>query len=223
MAVGKYTNELPSGYNDNQADPSEVARIYAFHNAQSSIKMSQQAILGLLGTFHSPKEMQLKGLDPLKDKISVIDSLAFAISNNVKVSLVTANYLGINPAAGYTSFVDADSFYQVLYNALVGRGYSSSDAKSLLKNNFEYKYIAYDKGNTNVDGLDIGNHQKFWMVDDDLFYIGSHNIYPSEHQEFGVIRGCKSGSQCSSAAKILKDVWNPMWENSKKVTLTLLE
>jgi phosphatidylserine/phosphatidylglycerophosphate/cardiolipin synthase-like enzyme len=38
------------------------------------------------------------------------------------------------------------------------------------------------------DGTPIGNHSKFWMVDDDLFYVGSQNAYPWTGADFGFIR-----------------------------------
>ena len=53
------------------------------------------------------------------------------------------------------------------------------------------------------------NHSKFWMVDDDIFYVGSENIYPAFLQEYGYIIGDKSAS-----ADILQTYWSPLWEQS---------
>ncbi|WP_425319535.1 hypothetical protein [Candidatus Coxiella mudrowiae] len=33
----------------------------------------------------------------------------------------------------------------------------------------------------------FANHAKIWVVDDRLFYVSSHNLYPSNLQEFGYV------------------------------------
>jgi phosphatidylserine/phosphatidylglycerophosphate/cardiolipin synthase-like enzyme len=44
-------------------------------------------------------------------------------------------------------------------------------------------------------GKPIGNHAKFWMVDERAFYIGSDNMYPINLQEFGYIVDDRQAAQ----------------------------
>lgn len=52
----------------------------------------------------------------------------------------------------------------------------------------------------------IGNHSKFWMIDDRAFYIGSDNIYPVDLQEFGYIV-----DSAAAAADVHREYWGPLW------------
>lgn len=69
----------------------------------------------------------------------------------------------------------------------------------------------------------LGNHAKFYMIDDDTFYIGSHNIYPQtiklvgdgSLQEFGYIV-----QDASAASTILNNYWNPIWEAATHVRVS---
>ena len=65
--------------------------------------------------------------------------------------------------------------------------------------------------NQSNDGS-IKNHNKFWMVDDHIFYFGSHNIYPSALQQYGVIV-----DSSEAADKVNNNFWNPMWLNANKM------
>ena len=57
----------------------------------------------------------------------------------------------------------------------------------------------------------IGNHGKFWMVDDRYFYIGSDNLYPVDLQEFGYILDDRA-----AAAELKRSYWNPLWRWSRE-------
>lgn len=59
-------------------------------------------------------------------------------------------------------------------------------------------------------GNPIGNHGKFWMVDDRYFYIGSDNLYPVDLQEFGYIVDSHA-----AAAELLQSYWDPLWRWSR--------
>jgi len=56
----------------------------------------------------------------------------------------------------------------------------------------------------------IGNHGKFWMVDDRYFYIGSDNLYPVDLQEFGYIL-----DDPAAAAELRRSYWDPLWRWSR--------
>ncbi len=61
----------------------------------------------------------------------------------------------------------------------------------------------------------IGNHGKFWMVDDRYFYLGSDNLYPVDLQEFGYILDDRA-----AAATLLRDYWNPLWHWSRAAAIS---
>jgi phosphatidylserine/phosphatidylglycerophosphate/cardiolipin synthase-like enzyme len=50
------------------------------------------------------------------------------------------------------------------------------------------------------------NHGKVWIVDDQLFYVGSDNIYPAYLQEFGYIVGDQDATRW-----FIISYWNKLW------------
>jgi phosphatidylserine/phosphatidylglycerophosphate/cardiolipin synthase-like enzyme len=65
------------------------------------------------------------------------------------------------------------------------------------------------------DGHPIGNHSKFWMVDDRTFYIGSDNMYPVNLQEYGYIV-----DDPKAAAELIAAYWTPLWEWSSRAAVS---
>ncbi|WIM14088.1 hypothetical protein [Enhydrobacter sp.] len=64
-------------------------------------------------------------------------------------------------------------------------------------------------------GHPIGNHAKFWMVDDRTFYIGSDNMYPVNLQEYGYIV-----DDAKAAADLLAAYWTPLWRWSGRAAVS---
>lgn len=64
-------------------------------------------------------------------------------------------------------------------------------------------------------GRPIGNHGKFWMVDDRAFYIGSDNMYPVNLQEFGYIVDDRRAAQ-----EVLSSYWTPLWQWSQRAAVS---
>jgi len=63
--------------------------------------------------------------------------------------------------------------------------------------------------------IPIGNHGKFWMVDDRVFYIGSDNFYPVDLQEHGFIVDSRA-----AAAQLRRDYWGPLWRWSAPAAIS---
>jgi len=61
----------------------------------------------------------------------------------------------------------------------------------------------------------IGNHGKFWMVDDRYFYLGSDNLYPVDLQEFGYIVDSRA-----AAAELRQKYWDPLWHWSRAAAIS---
>jgi phosphatidylserine/phosphatidylglycerophosphate/cardiolipin synthase-like enzyme len=198
MSVAK----LNHGVLPDDADQSEIARVYAFKNAEKTIKISQQALffkIPVVGAF-SPWET-IDG--------NVISALAYAIYvNNVDVKIITSNFQGTS-ITGWTSFVSLEYIYNSIKNSIKSQFPSASDIELSAKLN-KLLHLAYIDSNAS-NNISIRNHNKFWMVDNHIFYFGSHNIYPSSLQQYGIIVDNKF-----LAKNILINFWDPMWKNSDK-------
>jgi phosphatidylserine/phosphatidylglycerophosphate/cardiolipin synthase-like enzyme len=64
-------------------------------------------------------------------------------------------------------------------------------------------------------GYKIANHAKLWVVDDRAFYIGSHNLYPVDLQEFGYIVESRPETE-----RLLKDYWDRLWYHSSLAAIS---
>lgn len=195
-------SKLNHGVLPDDADQSEIARVYAFKNAEKTIRISQQALFikGIFKTIFPPSETS---------DGNVISALAYAIyANNVDVKIITSNFTN-STLAGYGSFVPLEYVYNSIKNSVKSQFPSASDIEitDKLSKLLHLAYIDFNASNN----ITIKNHNKFWMVDDHIFYFGSHNVYPSSVQEYGII--VDNGSL---AENILINFWNPMWQNSNK-------
>lgn len=188
------------------SDQSELARVYAFLNAESSIKISQQAI------FWKDTNLPNSVFAPINTiSGNVIDALAAAIHlHKVNVSIVTSN-LQISKIPfwvpqNYNSFVPLQYIQNAIQDTIVTDfSVTPQVANEEVTQLLHLAYIDFNHSNTTA----INTHAKFWMVDDHLFYVGSHNIYPTVLQEYGII------IDSSAAAAIFnQDFWQPLWNNS---------
>jgi hypothetical protein len=206
MSVNKLNHKV---LNDD-ADQSEIARVYVFKNATKSIKISQQAIFSKL--------QSTKVLPPIKSiDGDVIESLAYAIhKNNVDVSIITSYMNG-----EYTSYVPLSYIRDQIKNSIIlqfpSMPISSIDHELKLLHLAETMYFNKigNTDNKNINKITAGTvhgHNKFWMVDDHIFYFGSHNIYASTLQEYGIIL-----DSYQAAERINLEFWNPMWDNSNQL------
>jgi phosphatidylserine/phosphatidylglycerophosphate/cardiolipin synthase-like enzyme len=121
--------------------------------------------------------------------------LAHALRKNVKLNVVISN----RGAGDYTTRETPGHIYRALGHFLREIRCPLDEARRLIKAHVQIKtimshgHIPWSKGST----MDKANHAKFWSVDDELFYVGSHNLYPSvylrgfnaHHDEWGVVVG----------------------------------
>lgn len=196
MSVAKLNNNVLK----NDADQSEISRVYAFNSARKSIKITQQALFvkGVGDVISRPI------LHPLVTKDgTVMEALSNALSKGVSVYIVTSSLGG----SGYSSNVDLKYIWDYLKTLLRVKHHMTNDqANNVLSTSLHLGFISYD-GKT----INDKSHNKVWIVDDKVFYIGSHNIYASSLQQFGVI------IDSNIAAKLLETkLWNPLWNYSQK-------
>jgi phosphatidylserine/phosphatidylglycerophosphate/cardiolipin synthase-like enzyme len=69
-----------------------------------------------------------------------------------------------------------------------------------------------------ADNSQSSNHSKVYIIDEDCFYVGSDNMYPSAHreglQEFGYLIEDEKETQ-----KFKAEYWDQLWGYSEKHAL----
>lgn len=82
--------------------------------------------------------------------------------------------------------------------------------RSIINDKLFITYLRTTSGqHTWDDGASMGNHAKFFMVDDLCYYIGSQNLYVCNLAEWGLVIDDKEQTD-----NILSQYWNPLWEQS---------
>lgn len=196
MVVAKLTRDVVA----EEKNSSEIARIFAIRNAERSVKISQQSIF-----YHDV--ITRKILHPTMTVAgNLIQAMAQAIyKNDVDVYIVVSTH---NHTRGYSSATDLQYIRDSITNAIVDDyKISQSVAAEKVQKHLNLGYLSYGSGHNSPGRA----HNKFWMIDDKIFYLGGHNFYPSSLQQFGVI------VESEAAARVLlQDFWDPMWNNSIK-------
>ena len=201
MFVAKLNNNVLA----KDADQSELARVFAFNNAQHTIKISQPALFAK-GVGDVITRSILHPLFTIDG--TVMQALTRAIKKHVDVYIVTSTLGG----SGYSSNVSLSYIWQYILDILVNTyHFNNKTAAILLTNYLHLGDIAYSKNEKNEK-----SHDKLWIVDDKIFYVGSHNIYPSSLQQFGIIV-----DSISATVKLEKQLWDPIWQYSHKYTPSL--
>jgi len=62
---------------------------------------------------------------------------------------------------------------------------------------------------------EFANHSKFFLVDDNVFYVGSENLYPSDLIEYGVFI-----SDPGAVQQMREEYWDQLWSYSKRVAIS---
>ncbi len=186
--------------NDN-ADESELSKVFMLKNATSSIYISQQGLYQKAESYAGALEGPVNTVDG-----TVIDAIAFAIYyHHVIVKIITSNLIG-NPAASFSSGADLNYVRNDIKKSLIKlTNMSDSDANNLLNQFLSLSNIDYNHSNSK-ENL---SHLKFWEIDNHIVYMGSHNFYPAGLQEFGLIIDNEQ-----IVDMINQSFWNPMWNNS---------
>ena len=76
----------------------------------------------------------------------------------------------------------------------------------------KWQDTAAERGNKNTQ---VGLHDKVFIVDDEVFYVGSHNLYPAALAEHGVVVDDPHITQ-----DYVKKKWDPQFTASKHSALT---
>ena len=79
-------------------------------------------------------------------------------------------------------------------------------AEEIVCDHFRPTVIRVSDEETWREEVNIGNHAKFFIVDDTAFYLGSQNLYEADLAEWGVIVDSAEVTE-----EILTEYWDPMW------------
>lgn len=188
---------------NNPADksPSLAVMYWAIEHAQRIVRMSQQDLGGMGGfILNGPGEFGTRttvggvrviqiGGGSLSDPngyfydVRLMSLLAASLARGVQLELVLSNR-GAYSENGiyYFNGPRVDNVYRAFGYFLMSRhGMTNADACKTLRERLVFKTAGFAGKNRWTAGRQLltGNHAKFWSVDDALFYVGSHNMYPS--------------------------------------------
>ena len=202
LAVGR----LASGVTPDFANQSDLARDLLLGAARRSIRIVQQDLAFTLGR-----------VDPLYPE-STLERLAdFLLADQGDLHIVLSDPKAVgNSGSSYGNGVGLDTVARKLRQVVRKRSAMPDAAlDALLCRRLQLAPLRFGPDATWPGDRPIGNHSKFWMVDDRIFYIGSDNLYPVDLQEFGYIV-----DQPAAAAEILRAFWTPLWTWSRRAAIS---
>ena len=195
--------------------PADDAFLAMIDSAQTIIHMSLQDI----GPVCVPKtKVALPGLKWPKP---ILNALAKAIyERGVDVEIVLSNPGSIPDGLSITDaqYGNGWSCVDVAGEIIKRIKKSYPDApderlRQMVNENLRICFIRHGKEGKSKsiyqNNLSIGNHSKFFIIDDEATYVGSQNIYMCDLAEWGVLVDSKTETE-----KIMKDFWNPLWTSS---------
>jgi phosphatidylserine/phosphatidylglycerophosphate/cardiolipin synthase-like enzyme len=184
-------------------NPGETALRVLIASAKQSIFISQQDLLSCL-----PKPAIAT---EAKFDERVVAALADKIWLGIPIRIVLSN-AGGDYSNGWSLKDVAQAFMQMLEK---NKGVSEALARHMLCRDVGLTTIRNDaNAATWQDNTRFYNHAKLVAVDDESFYIGSGNLYPSGLQELGMIVDDRT-----VAAQLKKAYLDPLWENSRTAAL----
>jgi hypothetical protein len=216
LAVGRLGKGLIDSNED--ATASRVARIEAASRAQRSVKLSQQMLAGRIIGLRIPYDQDY------------IDALATAVAKrDVDVYVVVSDSDTKMGYGGDTIEKTAKEFYDTIGKVSGLKGQQLVDLCARKVHIAVLRFVEKKPGddpNTYWKWLlaDLktrqspANHAKVWIVDDEIFYVGSDNAYtsafkvipnPGGFQEFGYII-----SGTAEVQDFLDNYWNKLWKYS---------
>jgi phosphatidylserine/phosphatidylglycerophosphate/cardiolipin synthase-like enzyme len=197
LAVGR----LGAGITADFANQGDLARDLVLGAARRTIRISQQDLAFTLGR-----------LDPLYPE-STLERLAdFLLLKEGEVYIVLSSAGSVSDSGfAYSTGVAIETVAQKIRQVARKRSTLPDAAlNELLCRRLHIAPFRFGPDATWPGNRPIGNHSKFWMVDDRVFYIGSNNFYPVNLQEFGYIVDDRV-----AAAELQRSYWTPLWQWSR--------
>lgn len=212
--MGAYWYHEPRSF----ANQSEIARIAAFKHAQKTIRISQQDIAGKF----------MFSMWPNTKYNDTMGTLAKFLTKNGQIYIIISD-------AGAQGEDGISYSYNVPLRAIAKRFFKKTVHEYRKEKRKKTKQDIADQLCRNLhiahivtvpvvpvigtetrwgDNSPFGNHAKVWIIDDKAFYVGSHNMYPANLQEFGYII---FGENITN--DFINQYWNKIWALSKSTDL----
>lgn len=206
----------------NQGDnPSNDALKTLVGSSKSNLKFVVQDLYGVIENFDIIVK-KLLGLEVniAKDPTWLFEPIAKSVLRGVSVKVIQSDTkVGPND---YTLLP-----FQETYSALVkeiekyaGKNFKTPNGLPLrhyICSLVEYAPYRYAEGEMSWDNKSPGfaSHAKMVIVDDSAFYIGSHNFYNANLQEFGIAVFDESATE-----RLAEKNWNLLWQAAKSSKAT---
>lgn len=189
LGAGRY------GGTDNPADS---AMLLALQSSQSVIRIAQQDL-----------EMYE---DYWKPCMKII---AKAIIKEQDVYIVISNDEGKAGSGNtYSTGTVAHTADRIRDYVIFENG-SDDGVTELLCQRLHLSTLRFGPSNEWPNGYEFANHAKFFMVDDEVFYVGSENLYPSDLIEYGVFI-----SDPDAVQQMKTEYWDQLWKYSSRVAIS---
>jgi len=198
------------------ADPSDAAQLAMIAAAQSVVRLSLQDIgpvkIGpvTIGDWPQP----------------LLGELGRALVRGVVVYVVLTNPGSVPGGLGGSGNTygngwtagDTAAALEQWFDDHPGELPTGTTARDLICTRFHAALLRFSSEDTWPDGANIGNHAKFFIVDDLAFYVGSQNLYESDLAEFGLIV-----DDPAATAHALAEYWTPLWTQSRRTAVSGVE
>ena len=198
------------GLGDN---PSDAALVAMLDSAQTRIDLSLQDL--------GPLRLVGVSLGDWPAEVLGAFGRAMARGVDVRVVLSTDGSLpgglvgGSNTYGNGWSDVDAATAMLEWLEDNPGVVPSGMTARQLVCERFGVATLRASSDDAWPNGATLGNHAKYFMVDDLAFYVGSQNLYDANLAELGVIV-----DDPAVAREIRDRYFAPMWEHSRRVAVS---
>ena len=210
ISVGRLGTGIQS--NANQADDARLALIGA---AKTSLRIVQQDI--------GPVTVPYLGLPVSSWPTAELEALASALLRGVDVYIVlsdlnaTAGGLPITQATYSNGWTPADVGNHIKSTLAAMQGAPTGAAlDALLCSKLHLAPFRYNATeSTWPDGTPFASHTKAVEVDGQAIYLGSHNMYPADLQEFGYIV-----DDSRVTAQWLSQYWASVWQYSSSAAVS---
>jgi len=182
------------------SNASDVALYAMADAAQRSVLISQQSLV-------NPVLPALRVYDG-----SLLGSLYDAMVRGAGVDVVVSN-ASPQPST-YSAGLSPEEIFADLWSRMEDRslvnpppaGYSSFGELLCSK----LRVAPLRRSTAGSSGYSAANHAKFMMVDDELFYVGSQNLYPASIADFGYVV-----DDPAAAFSVKLDYWDQLWRYSQ--------
>jgi phosphatidylserine/phosphatidylglycerophosphate/cardiolipin synthase-like enzyme len=191
--------------------PSDDAIIAMIDSAQSIIRMSLQDI----GPMCLPKtRIPLPSTSWPKNYLNAFARVLWTKGVDIEMVLCNPNCvpnnlspLDTNYGNGWDCNDTASEIIKCIKNQF--KDVDDSALRKKVEENLRICFIRHDKSTTYPDGARIGNHSKFFIIDDVASYTGSQNLYVADLAEWGVVV-----DDVASTEKMMAEYWTPLWNSS---------